>query len=97
MTESSSTTVTIPVNLPQALLFEYGLSQQEASNLLLRAFVLMLYRQDRISSGKAARLLGLPRLVFIQQVLASENIPYFDYTAEELEAEITTMEQWPKR
>ncbi|MDM8521247.1 UPF0175 family protein [Anaerolineales bacterium HSG6] len=97
MRELTSSKVTISVMLPQSLLFDYGLSQQEASIVLLRAFVLMLYRQDRISSGKAARLLGIPRLVFIQQVLAQENIPYLDYSAEELEAEVATIEQWPKK
>jgi predicted HTH domain antitoxin len=86
-------TVTVSVNIPQTLLFETGLSAEAASKELLRAFVLSLYRQDRISSGKAARLLGIDRLEFIR-LLAKEKIPYLDYTPEELQAERDTLEQW---
>ena len=80
----SSSDVTVQVTLPRSLLYESGLSQQEASDALLRAFVLSLYRRDRISSGKAARLLGVHRLEFIR-LLAEESIPYLDYTLDELE------------
>ena len=93
---SHSTDITVQVTLPRVLLFESGLSPQEASAALLRAFVLSLYRQDRISSGKAARLLGVQRLAFIR-MLAEEKIPYLDYTSEELEEEMTAVRQWPPR
>lgn len=89
----SPSDVTVQVTLPRALLFESGLSQQEASDALLRAFVLSLYRRDRISSGKAAHLLGVHRLVFIR-MLAEEGIPYLDSTPEELEAEIAAVHRW---
>lgn len=49
--------------------------------------VLELYRQGRISSGKAAELLGMPRVAFIKH--ASElGIPFFDMTDEEWQAEL---------
>ena len=90
----NDTTITVSVRMPQALLFEAGLSTEAASEALLRAFVLSLYRQDRISSGKAARLLGVHRLEFIR-MLAEEKIPYLDYTPEELEVELKTLKRWP--
>lgn len=62
-------------------------------NVYLRAFVLSLFRRDRISAGKAARLLGIHRMAFIR-LLAEEKIPYLDYTREELEAESAALEQW---
>ena len=89
----NDSTVTVSVNVPQALLLETGLSREAASEALLRAFVLSLYRQDRISSGKAARLLGVHRMKFIR-LLAEERIPYLDYTQVELEAESATLDQW---
>ncbi len=89
----TDTTVTVSVTLPQALLIETGLSQEAAGEALLRAFVVSLYRQDRISAGKAARLLGLHRMEFIR-LLAEEKIPYLDYTREELEAERVALDQW---
>lgn len=89
----NSSTVTVTVTLPQALLFETGLSQENAGQALLRAFVLSLYRQDRLSTGKAARLLGMHRMEFIG-LLAEEKIPYLDYTTEEFEAEAAAIESW---
>ena len=49
--------------------------------------VLELYRRSLISSGKAAALLGVHRLDFIQR--ASElGIPYFRFTEDEWQAEV---------
>lgn len=49
--------------------------------------VLELYRRNHISSGKAAALLGIRRLDFIQR--ASElGIPYFRFTEDEWQAEV---------
>jgi predicted HTH domain antitoxin len=58
----------------------------------MRARVRALYRRDRISSGKAARLLGVHRLAFIQ-MLAEEGIPYLDTTRAELDGELATLRQ----
>ena len=41
--------------------------------------VLELYRRSLISSGKAATLLGVPRLDFIQRA-GELGIPYFSFT-----------------
>ncbi len=85
--------VTVEVTLPQALLFDTGVAPEEAGPALLRAFVLSLYRRDRISSGKAARLLSVSRVGFIQ-MLAEEGIPYIDYSVSELDDELTTLKPW---
>jgi predicted HTH domain antitoxin len=49
--------------------------------------VLELYRQGRISSGKAAELLGVPRVGFITYA-SKLGIPFFDMTDEEWQAEV---------
>lgn len=85
--------VVVEVKLPQALLVGSGLTRQEASDALLRSYVISLYRRDKISSGKAARLLGVHRLTFIH-MLSEEGIPYLDYTNEELDREIKTVRRW---
>lgn len=90
MTEN---TVTVSVNVPAELLLETGLSADSAGEALLRAFVLYLYKQDRISSGKAARLLGIHRLSFID-FLAENDIPYLNYSPAELATEVDALEQW---
>ena len=49
--------------------------------------VLELYRQGKISSGKAAELVGMPRIAFIQHA-SDLGIPFFDMTEEEWRAEV---------
>jgi predicted HTH domain antitoxin len=85
--------VVVEVKLPQSLLVGNGLTREEASDALLRSYIISLYRHDRISSGKAASLLGVHRLTFIR-MLAEEGIPYLDYTSEELEREIEAVRRW---
>lgn len=54
--------------------------------------VLELYRQGKISSGKAGELLGMPRFVFVQ--FASRlGIPFFDMTQDEWQAELEQSKQ----
>jgi predicted HTH domain antitoxin len=48
--------------------------------------ILELYRQGKVSSGKAAQLLGMPRWEFVP--FASRlGLPFFDMTADEWEVE----------
>jgi predicted HTH domain antitoxin len=49
--------------------------------------VLELYRQGRISSGKSAELLSMPRIAFIQHA-SQLGIPFFDMSEEEWKAEV---------
>ena len=50
--------------------------------------VLEMYRRNLISSGKAAALLSVSRLEFIQH--ASElGIPYFRFSEDEWQAEVS--------
>lgn len=54
--------------------------------------VLELYRQGRISSGKAGELLGLPRASFVEHA-SSLGIPFFDMTAEELQSDLDNIQK----
>jgi predicted HTH domain antitoxin len=66
------------------LLAKLGLPVDQTAREMI---VLELYRRGLISSGKAAALLGVPRLDFIQR--ASElGIPYFRYNEGEWQAEV---------
>jgi len=49
--------------------------------------VLELYREGRISSGKAAELMRLSRMDFIRRA-GEEGIPYFRMSGDELREEI---------
>ncbi len=49
--------------------------------------VLELYRRGQLSSGKAAELLGMERITFIQYA-SRLGLPYFDMTESEWDAEV---------
>jgi predicted HTH domain antitoxin len=49
--------------------------------------VFELYRRGAISSGKAAELLGMPRLDFIRRT-SELGIPYFRFSEDEWQAEV---------
>lgn len=54
--------------------------------------VLELYREHRISSGKAAELLGTSKIDFIKHA-SSLGIPYIDMSREEFEREMAEVEE----
>lgn len=69
------------------LLQEMGDVQQAIKECV----VLELYRRGEISTGKAAKFLGMSYRQFID-LLAKHKIPIFHYSPEELEEELRTME-----
>lgn len=66
-----------------ALLNDSHNSLEDAAEELI---VFELYRRGTISSGKAAEILEIPRIAFIQRASAV-GIPYIDMTDEEWAAE----------
>jgi predicted HTH domain antitoxin len=69
----------------------HGLNQpvEEAARELI---VLELYRRGKISSGKAAELLGMARVAFIQYS-GRLGIPFFSMTDDEWEAELREFDE----
>lgn len=89
-------TITLEVPMPKEMFLTLGLSEGEAVETMKRSFVIEQYKRERISSGKAAELLGMRKLDFIR-LLAEQGIPYFDYTDEELEEEFRAIREWKKQ
>jgi predicted HTH domain antitoxin len=59
---------------------------QPVEQAVRELMVLELYRRGSISSGKAAELLGMARLAFLQHA-SHLGIPFFDMTEDEWAAE----------
>jgi len=79
----------VTINLPldeelAGLLQMYGKPLGEAARELI---VLELYRQGRVSSGKAAELLNMPRFAFVEHA-SRLGIPFLDMTDEEWRGEV---------
>jgi predicted HTH domain antitoxin len=82
MAEMATLTVQVPASL-----LECGLDQRDINRSVSEALALKLFETGRVTSGVAARLLGMNRLAFLD-LLHKRGIPYFDYSREELEREM---------
>ena len=78
----------VQLELPRDLLGALDIPETELEPQLKTLIALELFRQDRISSGKAAELLGTSKAAFIQ-LLARHGVSYFTETPEELDAQVT--------
>lgn len=76
-------TIVLEVTMPRDLFEILGYSRTRAEEAIKEFSVLGLYREQRLSAGKAAELLGINKGEFIR-LMARRGIPYFDYTEEEL-------------
>lgn len=59
---------------------------QQSADIIKEAAILELYREGKLSSGKAAEILGMERFEFIRYA-GMKGIPYIRITPEELEEE----------
>ena len=86
---SPMSVVNIEIEEPlAALLHQTNQPVQQAGREMI---VLELYRRGTISSGRAAELLGMERIDFIQHA-SRLGIPYFSLTKDEWEAEMASLE-----
>jgi len=81
-------TLQIEDDLTRILQAAHESPEQAARELV----VLELFRQHRISGGRAAELLKESREQFIHRA-ADAGIPYFDFTPDELKEEIDSAKQ----
>ncbi len=79
--------LTIQLNLPQDLLEVLNVPEAQLETQILKLVALELFRQERISTGKGAELLGIKKWEFIE-LLAQHNISYFTDSSTELAAEV---------
>lgn len=84
------TETTLEIRIPANLL-RFGLGQEEIQRRVNEWLVLSMFTEERISSGKAARLLDISRVEFLA-LLRERGIAYIDYTREELEEEFAAVE-----
>jgi len=73
------------VRLPNSL-SQYGFSKKEIQQRFIEWLVLSLFAEGRVSSGKAARLLNISRIEFLD-LLRARGFAYVNYTPEELAEE----------
>jgi len=88
-------TLTLEVSVPKDLFAALGFSRSYAAEQVKEFTVVGLYRERRISAGKAAEMLGLHLGEFVR-LLARKDVPYFDYSDEELAGELGAVAAWKR-
>jgi predicted HTH domain antitoxin len=80
---------TFEVKIPAELL-SYGFQPDDIQNQFTEWLVLSLFKDSRVSSGKAARLLGLTRVEFLA-LLRRRGMTYIDFSHAELAEEFAAV------
>ncbi len=76
----------IVLEIPDETLMALKTTSEEIGPALRLAAAIKLYEIGKLSSGAAARLAGIPRVVFLTR-LSDYNVDTFDLTEEELRKE----------
>ena len=84
---------TFEVQIPTELL-SYGFQPDDIQNQVTEWLVLSLFKDGRVSSGKAARLLGLTRIEFLA-LLRRRGMAYIDFSPAELAEEFAAAKSLP--
>jgi predicted HTH domain antitoxin len=77
---------TIRVEVPTALLRAANLEESNLSQEAARLLAVELYREDKISLGRAAELCQTPLAAFVD-FAAKDDVPPLGFTLEDLEKE----------
>jgi predicted HTH domain antitoxin len=72
------------LDVPDESLLSLHLSDEAAADEIRLAAAVKLYELGRLSSGAAARLAGIPRVLFLSK-LADYGVDTFNLTEDELE------------
>ena len=81
----------IEINVPEAVVPYANVEGGKRAVLLRNAMLLYPYiKNDTISHGKAAEMLGIPKMELIE-LYGSLGIAYFDMTEEELAEDLATL------
>lgn len=81
----------IQISIDESISELLGDSPEQIARQALELIVLELFRQRKVSVGRAAALLGLDQLAFIRWSGAL-GVPFFDMSAEDLEIERKAIE-----
>ena len=77
----------LTVEIPEQVTIRLNRTHSELSRDLKLYSALMLYQLGKVSSGLTSKMAGIPRVHFLE-LCGEYSISVFQYTAEQLEAEL---------
>jgi predicted HTH domain antitoxin len=80
----------VNVNLPEEMVKAAGLNSGDVSQEAAKQIALELFRERRVSVGRAAELCGVPLAAFMDFAAAHE-VPPLNYGITELEEDLQTI------
>lgn len=92
MCDNSGAMETVNVKLPSELLRVANLEERNLSQEAARLLALELYREDKVSLGRAAELCETPVAAFID-FAAKHGVPPLRYSFEDLDEERQTADR----
>jgi predicted HTH domain antitoxin len=81
----------VEIELPRNLLAALDIPESELGRQAREWVLLELFQEGKISSGKAAEMLGLSKAQFLD-LLNQRNLPYLDADLRNLEREVAAAE-----
>ncbi len=85
--------LTVSVEIPKSICAAAGVRETELAETMLAALVVDLYRQGRISFGKAAEAAGVSRYEMIE-LLARRDV-FLSYNVQDAAADLKTLGELP--
>jgi len=83
---------TVTLELPSALVKAANLEERNLSQEAARLLALELYREDKVSLGRAAELCQTPLAAFMD-FAAKHGVPPLRYSSQDLEEEANTTDR----
>ena len=77
----------LTIDYPEGLETAVSTTRAELEAQIRLMAALKMFELGKLSSGKAAQLAGMPRVEFFE-MCGRYQVPIFNYTADELEAEL---------
>lgn len=85
-------TVQVTISLPRSVLSAAGVREGELDRLVRELVAVELYRQGRVSLGKAAEVAGLSTKWEMMSTLARHGV-WLDYTVEDATYDAATLKE----
>jgi len=82
---------TIQIQCPEEILLGLHLDANQFSSLVAEAAAVSLFREGKLSSGMAARWLGIPRVHFLLKAMGEENVCLLENTEDDFNREISLL------